>query len=536
MGVSRTRAVLGLCLWLSMAPATFAQQAAGSPQAATTDRDAAAQAVRSEVERLRQEFEAIKQQYGDRLAALEARLGALDAAAKGQAPPVVAAPAAQAGQAVPPAQVPAAAPAAAPPSTVDVPSGAQGAGGPSGSLPVYGNASALSKIFNPDIAVIGNFLGAAGTNDVNPSPALQMNEAELSLQAVVDPYARADFFLTFAPDGHAAVEEGFLTFTSLPGGLLAKVGQMKASFGKVNQMHPHSMPWADKPLMATNLLGGDEGIDSGGVSVAKLVPIPWFFLEATGEVYGTDSGVFSAPTRGDLSYVARLRGYQDLGDAANIDLGTSFAFGRNDAGADATTRLIGVDATFRYRPLRRATSRRFLARTEMVWSRRSELAGEPQSFGAYVSADYQFARRWFAGARLDYADRATSPWLTDKGGSVLLTFWPSEFSQIRGQDPADPLRRRHDGERVAVPVPVLDRGARGASLLSRESKSRSESRAERRESKAERRRRVMGIRAVGCVVAVAASLVLPAPAGAADRLNVVDQHRGPGVAGARSGR
>jgi hypothetical protein len=150
-------------------------------------------------------------------------------------------------------------------------------------------------------------------------------------------------------------------------------------------------------------------------------------------VYGTDSGIFSAPTRGDLSYVGRLRGYQDIGDASNIDLGTSFAYGHNDAGTDATTRLIGIDATFRYRPLRRAIYHRFLARTEMVWSRRSELAGQPQSFGSYLSAEYQLARRWFAGARFDYTDRATDPSLTDKGGSLLLTFWPSEFSQIRGQ-------------------------------------------------------------------------------------------------------
>jgi len=394
------------------------------------DRDAAAQAVRAEVERLRQEFEALKQQYGERLAALEARLAAL-----GPSTPAVPQPAAAPSGTVAPGGQAAAAPAPAvpAPTTVDTPAGAAGAGGPTGQLPVYGNASALSKIFNPDIAVIGNVVGAAGTNDVEPTPALQLNEAELSLQAIVDPYARADFFVSMGADGHASVEEGFLTLTSLPGGVLAKVGQMKAAFGKVNQLHPHSMPWTDLPLVTRNLVGGDEGIAAGGFSVSKLLPNPWFFLEATGEVYGTDSGVFAAPTRGDLTYVGRARGYHDLGDDANVDLGTSFAFGHNDAGGDATTRLIGLDATFRYRPLRRATSRRFIARTEVVWSRRSELAGEPLSFGAFASAEYQFSRRWFAGLRLDYADRATAPSLTDTGGSLLLTFWPSEFSQIRGQ-------------------------------------------------------------------------------------------------------
>ena len=45
-----------------------------------------------------------------------------------------------------------------------------GQGGPTGSLPVYSNASAMSKIFNPDMAVIGNFVGAGGKNSVNPTP------------------------------------------------------------------------------------------------------------------------------------------------------------------------------------------------------------------------------------------------------------------------------------------------------------------------------------------------------------------------------
>ena len=55
------------------------------------------------------------------------------------------------------------------------------------------------------------------------------------------------------------------------------------------------------------------------------------------------------------------------------------------------------------------------------------------AFGMYGSGDYQFARRWFAGARYDWSERADDSSLVDKGGSLLLTFWPSEFSQIRGQ-------------------------------------------------------------------------------------------------------
>jgi hypothetical protein len=92
-----------------------------------------------------------------------------------------------------------------------------------------------------------------------------------------------------------------------------------------------------------------------------------------------------------------------------------------------------VDATYRWRPLRRAIYERFIGRTEFVWSRREEADAPREAFGFYASAEYQFARRWFAGLRFDQSDRASDPSLTDKGGSLLLTYWPSEFSQVRGQ-------------------------------------------------------------------------------------------------------
>ena len=324
----------------------------------------------------------------------------------------------------------------------------------------------MSKIFNPDMAVIGNFVGATGKNTVNPMPALALEEAEATFQAVVDPYARADFFLAFSPEG-VEIEEGFLTLTSLPGGLLAKVGKLKEQVGKVNTLHAHALPWVDKPLMIQNLFGGDEGLSDAGVSVSKLILNPFLFLEATGEIYQGSSGLFQSYERSDVSWAGRLRGYRDVTESTNIDVGGSFAYGTNDAGPDFTTRLAGIDATFRYRPLRRAIYRRFQARTELFWSRRGQEAGTVHAFGMYGSGEYQFARRWFAGARYDWSERAYDASLVDKGPSLVLTFWPSEFSQIRGQYPEDAVRRGCHGQRVPVPVPLFDRRPRGACLLSR---------------------------------------------------------------------
>ena len=69
-----------------------------------------------------------------------------------------------------------------------------------------------------------------------------------------------------------------------------------------------------------------------------------------------------------------------------------------------------------------------------MWSRReSEADTAASAFGWFGAAEYQFARRWFAGARYDWSERAEDPSLRDTGGSLLLTWWPSEFGQIRGQ-------------------------------------------------------------------------------------------------------
>ena len=388
----------------------------GPPEAAAQETP---QALRQDIDQLRKDFDALKQQYGDRLAALEAKL----AAAEGTPPSAVAAP-----------------PAAGQPPSAQVPAGAEGAGGPTGALPVYGSSVTGSKVFNPDMAVIGNFLGAAGTNHVNPEPSLQMQESEAAFQAVVDPYARADFFIAFGEEG-VNLEEGFLTLTSLPGGLLTKVGKMRAAFGKVNTLHNHVLPWADRPLVTKNLVGGEDGIDDAGISVARLIPNKWLFLEATGQIFRGDSGdLFRATKRGDLSYVGHLRGYQDITESSNIDLGFSYSRGHNDAGLGADdlvgtfkTQLYGLDATFRWKPLQRSIYHSFVGRSEWVWSRRDQPNGLQRSTGYYVSGDYQVGRRWFAGARYDRSDRATDASLFDTGGSFIVTYWPSEFNQVRAQ-------------------------------------------------------------------------------------------------------
>ncbi len=308
---------------------------------------------------------------------------------------------------------------------------------------VENRPASTSRIFNPDISVIGNVLGHAGDdNPFDERDSIAFDEAEISLQAFVDPYAKAAFFIGVGEQG-AELEEGYLQLVALPFDLSARAGKLKAGFGKFNTQHGHTWLWADAPLVSRNFFG-DEGLADAGVSVSRLFPNRWNqFVEGTAEVYrGKVEEVFAGEEAGDLLYVAHLKTYRDLSDAANFELGGSFAQGT--AAAGIASRFSGVDLTYRWRPLERSIYRAFIGRGEVILNDRDDQ--DETALGFYGAADYQFARRWSAGLRLDQADRPEAPLLTDRGGALTLTFRPSEFSQIRGE-----LRRtRYDGAEDAT--------------------------------------------------------------------------------------
>jgi hypothetical protein len=343
----------------------------------------------------------------------------------------------------------------------------------------FGGASSNAKLLNPDISLIGDFIGTAGRNTVSPSPSLQLHESEIGLQAIIDPYARADAFISFGETG-VNVEEGYVTFTSLPAGLLLKVGKMRADFGKVNTIHNHALPFIDRPLVTNNLIGGEDGIDDAGLSLSRFLPAPknWF-LEGTAQVFRGDSAdVFQATHRQDVSVVGHLRAYRDLTESTNLDLGVSYARGHNNAGIDEIldsdrflTNLYGADATLRWKPLRRAIYHSFLFRSEFFWSARDQLSAgnlfqTQHAFGFYSDAEYRANRRWTVGGRFDRSGHATNAHLTDTGFSAILTYWPSEFSQIRGQyrfgHLADPVTNNYSNANEFLFQFLFVMGAHGA--------------------------------------------------------------------------
>ena len=138
--------------------------------------------------------------------------------------------------------------------------------------------------------------------------------------------------------------------------------------------------------------------------------------------------MFARQKSNDLSTNAHLKMFKDISENTNLELGGSYARGTTpDVGG--TNQFGGVDVTYRWKPLERGLYRGLIARFEGVINDRSDAARKRKGF--YTSLDYQLGQRWFTGVRLDRADFDDTR--RDKGVSATLTFWPSEFSQIRGQ-------------------------------------------------------------------------------------------------------
>ena len=358
------------------------------------------------------------------------------------------------GHSGPPAAPPEAPPPAGPAEPPRVPAGAAGAGGPRRAARLRGAARA-SKVFNPDIAAIGDFLGAAGKTPGGGEPSLDMHESEVAFQAVVDPYARADFFLSFGPRRRGA--RGGLHHVPDAARRLADEGRQDARRVRQGQHAAHHvLPWTDRPLV-TQQPRGRRGRHRrrghlGRAPDPEPVAVPRGDRPGLPRRLGETSS--SAPTRGDSATSATCAAYQ----RPHASPPTSISAARIAYGHNARHRR-------RRQPSRRrssASTRRcaggrcgasiytsFIGRTradlEPAASSRTAAQTRVRRSTAPASTSSRAAG---SPARATTAPSApTTPSLRDKGGSFILTYWPSEFSQVRGQ-----YRRTRYARRAARPT------------------------------------------------------------------------------------
>jgi hypothetical protein len=313
-----------------------------------------------------------------------------------------------------------------------------------------GGASPYARLLLlPDLSAVGSFAAAYDTYDVEalsprtgpfgPEDQVEplFEELEVGIQAVVDPYGRADVFIAFSPE-EIAVEEAYLTTSSLPHGLQVRAGQYFSPFGRINTQHPHAYDFVDAPL-ALNRLIAEETLSGPGLNVAWLTPLPWF-----AELHlGFQS---TAPTEEDESRstgVARLAQFFSLADTATLGVGVSGAL--RDDGFGVHRDLGGVDAYLRWRP--QLARRAYLALQGELFARRFR-GGEEEGTdtGWYAQAFWRSGPYAGFGVRYDDAPSAGDAERgTERRASALATWFLSEFQRIRLQLAYDRLPGGNDG-------------------------------------------------------------------------------------------
>jgi len=300
-----------------------------------------------------------------------------------------------------------------------------------------------SALTNPAISVIGWFQAVGGNDPSAQEHPFELRESELAFQAAVDPFTRADFFMSAGPEG-LDVEEGYVTWLALPGGGQAKIGKFRADLGKFNRTHPPETPFADRPLAAQAFLG-EEGLSTTGLSASALIPNPlnlyWDLTANVGTVPdAAENPLFEASSRSDLLVVGRSSLFVPVRESLDLNLGASYANAAAQAPllSQGQRAQLGVfDATLHWKNPRRSIYRSLIAQGEITGEQGSA-DGAQRLLGGFGYVVYQFARQWKVGARYDWTERPDAPDHLS-GGLALIQYQPSEFSTLSIQG-----RRVHD--------------------------------------------------------------------------------------------
>jgi hypothetical protein len=308
------------------------------------------------------------------------------------------------------------------------------------------------QALNPEISLNGDVYASiqsenAGTDNFIP------REFELSVISTLDPFTRAKVFFAAEEDGGrievfpeaggeeehgggVAVEEGYVEWVGLPGGVGLKVGRLFQQFGQLNRWHSHSLPFQSRSLPHLAFLG-EESLAQDGASAHWLLPTGGAgAFETTVEV--TRSGndkLFGESHR--LSYLGHLNAFWQLSTSTDLDLGVSAIFGdHEDSAGRYGNRLYGAEMAFNWAPPERALYTGVVLRGGVMLLDPGSVTGLPEpdrALGFWSLAEVKLSRSWTGGGRYEWVenpeDVTESAWLV----SPALTYWQSEYVRLRAE-------------------------------------------------------------------------------------------------------
>lgn len=299
------------------------------------------------------------------------------------------------------------------------------------------------NVFNPQIALVGDFQARIG--DTGPEPQRQaiVRELELGIAADVDPFARAEVYIALEnefgheeeatlSEGHGTVvdiEEAFLTFHSLGGGFSGKVGKVAGAIGRVNRNHRDQLEFMEYPLAIREVLG-EEGLRAPGGSLSFLFPSNTFH-ELTLEILSPEDGpLFAGSDLGKPVFIGRYRTFFDFNPDLTALAGVSYADGPTEDGS--RSRLYGVDYTMKWQPGTKGRSA--ILEAEAYWYRPGSGMDPNREtrFAGFAALTYEVAPRWFLTGKYDHAQLPDGT-DTMRSYSLGVTYKLTEFQLIRAE-------------------------------------------------------------------------------------------------------
>ena len=132
-----------------------------------------------------------------------------------------------------------------------------------GTQEFVGRARSLQAL-NPEISLNGDLYGSIESENPSSDNFIP-REFEFAFGSALDPYTRAKVFLTVEEDGGrievfpddvaeqgdgvgVGVEEGYVEWVALPGGIGLKAGRFFQQFGQLNRWHAHALQFQGRSL------------------------------------------------------------------------------------------------------------------------------------------------------------------------------------------------------------------------------------------------------------------------------------------------
>lgn len=356
--------------------------------------------------------------------------------------------------------------------------------------PVANNINNANS-FNPAIGVVlnGTFAKfsekdnkikgfAVGEEGLRGSEGLSLGESEISFSGNIDDKLKGNLITSIAGDGSVELEEAFIQTIGLPYGVNIKAGRSLANLGYLNDKHPHSDDFSDRPLPYRVFL--DNAFNDDGVQASVVLPTDFYSEIGVGIWRGGDfpgaDAIGSKP--GSYSSYANVGG--DIGENQSWVLGASYLHSKANGDGRTTEENKAVQnfkgnndlyiADFKYvlAPSGNNKLSEIILQGEYFWRKEkgnysdesidaTEIPYDKSQSGWYAQSVYKFLPKWRLGYRYTALESSLVPSelegsaLDSKNhdpyiNSLMLDYTNSEFSRIRLQYNQDNVGKKTDNQ------------------------------------------------------------------------------------------